>query len=254
MISYGNRLADLLIRDMTPKRDGRRLTLTATPGGGITTQAVLVALILPAIQSARFAARRTSSMNHMKQLGLAMHNYYDAYRQLPVNERGRDEDGKPYLSWRVHLLPFVEEIELYEQFHLDEPWDSEHNIKLLDKMPAVFEHPNTPVPPGFTVYQVPMGDEFMFKRNAVTRFRDVIDGLSNTIMIFESNPDSAVEWTRPDDVEIDMDNPLAVMGNQGGAFNATYGDGSVRGIPITIDKEDFKALLTPAGAEITPEF
>ena len=251
---YANRIADAMIEQLTPKRTGRRLSLSASMSGGIATPAVLTALLLPAVQSARFAARRTSSMNDMKQIGLAMHNYHDVFRSLPVNAQHRDADGKPFLSWRVHILPFIEQQALYEKFKLDEPWDSDHNIKLLEQMPDMYKHKNVPLPPGFTIYQAATGDELMFKPDAVTGFRDILDGLSNTIMVFESNADNAVEWTKPADVEIDLDNPLAVMADYGQAFNALYGDGSVRGIPRTIDAADLKALLTRAGGERAPNF
>lgn len=252
--AYGDRVAELLIEKLTPKRKGRRLTLTTTPGGGMASNGVLVALLLPAVQSARGAARRVSSMNQLKQMGLAMHNYHDAYRELPVNQHSRDAEGKPLLSWRVHILPFVEEQALYEQFHMDEPWDSDHNLKLLERMPKIYEHPNVRLAPGMTIYQAPIGEELIFKPTEATRFRDITDGMSNTIMVFESNAESAVEWTRPRDVEIDLDNPLDVMGDQGPAFNALLGDGSVRQIQTTIDVETLRALLTSAGGERVNDF
>ncbi len=252
--AYSERVAGLIIERLTPERTGRRLTLTASPGGGLATQGVLAAMLLPAIQQARFAARRVSSMNNLKMIGLAMHNHHAAYRQLPVTEQGRDENGKPMLSWRVHLLPFLEESELYEQFNLDEPWDSEHNIKLLDQMPDIFKHSNVETAPGMTVYQAPIGEEFIFRPSAVTRFRDVLDGLSNTIMVFESSAENAVEWTRPDDVEIDLDNPLDAMGKQGQTFTVLLGDGSVRAIPLTIDQDTLRSLLTRAGKEVVADF
>ncbi len=252
--AYANRMADLILERLTPQRTGRRLSLSASTSGGVAMPAVMVAMLLPAVQSARFAARRASSMNNLKQIGLAMHNYHDAYRSLPVIGQHRDEDGKPLLSWRVHVLPFIEELALYEQFKLDEPWDSEHNIKLLEKMPAVYEHKNVALAAGMTIYQAAMGDELMFKRNAPTGFRDILDGTSATIMVFESNAENAVQWTKPDDVEIDLDDPLAVMGDHGQAFNVLFGDGSVRAIPRTIAPEDLKALLTRAGGETISDF
>lgn len=252
--AYSQRLSGLMIERLTPERSGRRLTLKASPGGGLATQGVLVALLLPAVQSARFAARRASSMNNLKMIGLSLHNYHSAYKQLPVAQQGLDENGKPYLSWRVHVLPFVEEFELYQQFKLDEPWDSDHNIKLLEQMPQVFRHPNVDVGPGMTVYQAPMGEGLMFSSEGPSKFRDIRDGLSNTIMVYESNAEDAVEWTRPDDVEIDMDNPLDFMGQVGTTFSVLMGDGSVRAIANTMNEDTLRALLTKDGGEIVNDF
>ena len=251
--AYFDRMADQTIERLTPTRVGKRLSLSASPGGGIATQAVLVAMLMPAVQSARFAARRASSVNNMKQIGLAMHNHHDAFRALP-DAAIRDEDGKPLLSWRVKILPFIEEQGLYEQFHLDEPWDSPHNIKLLEQMPAIYQHPNIELAPGKTVFQAPVGDDLMFKTDAATRFRDVTDGLSNTVMVFEADASKAVEWTKPEDTEIDLEDPVAAMSDLGATFSVLLGDGAVRAIPRTIDAETLKKLLTRSGGEVVPNF
>ena len=94
-------------------------------------------------------------MNNLKQIALALLNYEAAHKTLPAQAK-YDADGKPLLSWRVGILPYIEEQQLYQQFHLDEPWDSPNNIKLLDQMPAVFKHPKMNKP-GTTVYQGVVG-------------------------------------------------------------------------------------------------
>ena len=94
---------------------------------------VAVALALPA----RMAARQNIAINNLHQLGIAMHVHHDAFKAFPARAIC-DKQEKPLLSWRVKLLPFLEQNALYQQFHLDEPWDSEHNLKLVDRMPAYF--------------------------------------------------------------------------------------------------------------------
>ena len=84
----------------------------------------------------------------MKMQVLGMLNYESGYQHLPMQ-------NKNGLSWRVHILPFVEENQLYERFHLDEPWDSPHNIQLLSEMPSIYVCPSVDLQPGYTVYQVP---------------------------------------------------------------------------------------------------
>ncbi len=79
-------------------------------------------------------------MNNLKYIGLAMHNYLDANSHFPP-AASVDKAGKPLLSWRVMILPYIDQDQLYKQFHLDEPWDSEHNKKLIDKMPQIYASP-----------------------------------------------------------------------------------------------------------------
>ncbi len=243
MIRVSTKLTDML----RPSRQGSRLTIHTD--GQVGTMGVLAGLMLPAIQSARSAAQRMSSSNNLKQIGLAFHNHHDAFRQLP-EPAIRDAAGKPLLSWRVKILPFIEENALYEQFHLDEPWDSEHNLTLIQQMPAIYEHPALPLAPGTTVYQVPAGEGLMFNQNGPTRFRDVLDGTSNTIMAFEANAEAAVQWTKPADTPIDMNDPLSAVNElPTGGFQALFGDGSVRVIQ-TFDIDTLRALFTRAGGEV----
>lgn len=252
--AYANRLAVYIADLLTPVAGDDRLTIKIESGASVGTTGVLVGLLLPAVQSARTAARRMSSSNNLKQIGLAMHNYHSAYKQLP-GPALTDDTGRPLLSWRVMILPFIEQQELYEQFHLDEPWDSEHNIQLLDMMPAVYSHPGAAVRPSETIYQANVGEGQLFVPGETNKFRDILDGLSNTIMAFEASEDESVPWTKPADVEIDMQDPMAAMGTfTPGGFNVLMGDGAVRFITHQVDTGLFKALLTRASRETVGEF
>ncbi len=246
---YAIRMSNMIVEMLTPTRDGRRLTLSGSATQGVATQGVLVALLLPAVQSARQAARRMSSSNNLKMIALAMHNYHDTYQHFPTDIHS--SDGKPLLSWRVAILPFIEEAPLYEQFHLDEPWDSPHNLALAQEMPLVYLNPGVATAPGMTVYQRPAGENFIMNGAAEIGFRDITDGTSNTIMGVEALGDAAVPWTKPSDLEIDPDNPMAnLVDTSRQGFNAMFGDGSVRFITNSIDPEVFKAMLTRNGGEI----
>ncbi len=246
---YAERLSNKIVALLTPTRDGRKLSLSGSATSGLATQGVLVGLLLPAVQAARQAARRTSSSNNLKMIGLAMHNHHDTHRAFPGDIKR--EDGTPLLSWRVAILPFLEQNALYEAFHLDEPWDSPHNIQLVDKMPQVYVHPGIPAPPGFTVYQRPSGEDYIHRPSDAVSFRDITDGTSNTIMAVETVGEEAIQWTKPADVAFDSDDPLGpvVDGSRPG-FNALFGDGSVRFFSNAIDPNVFMALLTRNGAEI----
>ena len=249
-MSYADRIADRIAALAKPDRKGKRLLYTASPGEGIMSQAVLLGMLAPAVSGVRRARPRRNVVrmgvgNQMKQLGLAMHNYHSAYRKLP-DAVNRDEAGKPLLSWRVHVLPFIEEQALYQEFHLDEPWDSEHNIKLLPKMPELFKHPSINTAAGKTVFQVPVGKQVMFSKDQKRSFRDITDGLSNTIMIVQSNAESAVEWSKPSDTEFDLDRPAESLGFVDGRTGVIMGDGAWVQHDQAVDAKQWQSMLTRA--------
>ncbi|WP_153556026.1 DUF1559 family PulG-like putative transporter [Roseimaritima sediminicola] len=239
-LKYYARISQQFSDALRPQRTGNRVTLRA--GGKMASSGVLIGVLLPAVQAARTAARRVVVANDLKNLALAMHNHHDAYARLPSPITA--EDGTPLLSWRVKILPFIEQHALYEQFHLDEPWDSEHNLALLEQMPDIYAHPRLNLPAGQTVYQVPVGERTMFPAGEPLHFRDITDGLSNTLMIVEASEAAAVPWTKPADVQIDMENPAANLSQRrADGFQAARGDGAVLTIPRE-DKEKLKALFT----------
>ncbi len=225
-------------------------TRQSVPGGSaVLTSPMAVALLLPAVQSARSAARRTASANNLKMIGLAMHMYHDVYKHFPA-AYSTDQAGKPLLSWRVHLLPFVEEQALYEQFHLDEPWDSEHNKHLIARMPAVYRSPASRAEPGRTNYLGVRGQEMILAGAKGTGIAQVLDGTSNTIMVVEASDAAAVVWTRPDDFEPTKEQPTkGLLGLYPGGFNAAFCDGSVQFLPASIDPKTLWKLFTRAGGE-----
>ena len=254
MNAYVRRIADSLFDAARPKRDGKRLMMTyETPAGtqmaSISTMGVMVGLMLPAVQSAREAARRQVSMNNIRQIALAMHNYESAFKRFPPRAN-RSPDGKPLLSWRVALLPYLEQNELYNRFHLDEPWDSPHNIELLELMPQLYRNPSADTPPGWTSYLAPSGPGGIFEGAEGTRFSQITDGTSNTLLVLEVNPEAGTWWTAPDDLEFDLDNPMEGLGSaHPGGFLAAMADGSVRFLSLSIDPRVLRALLTMAGGE-----
>ncbi|HUG66194.1 MAG TPA: DUF1559 domain-containing protein [Pirellulaceae bacterium] len=236
--------------------DGVEFTSYQTlPGGNVGASApVMVALLLPAVQAAREAARRMQGSNNLKQIGLALHNYHDTYRAFPAGYSA-DADGNPLLSWRVHILPFVEQGALYEQFHLDEPWDSAHNKTLIAQMPPTYRCPNSVIEPGMTNYLGIAGSDGVFVRPQAgerlgVSFRNITDGTSNTIMTVEVPDESAVIWTKPADFSPNVEDPTkGLTGLRPGGFQVGFADGSVRFIAEMIDVGTLRALFTKAGGE-----
>src|SRR5260221_5035866 len=147
-------------------------------------------------------------MTNLKEISLAMMTHVDAKKTYPPAFIV-DKDKKPLLSWRVAILPFLNQQELYKQFHLDEPWDSENNKKLIEKMPDVFKAPGSKAAKEFkTVYLTPRGSETVFPGDKGVHIKDITDGTSKTIMVVEANDDNAVVWTKPDDFDVGKPDPI----------------------------------------------
>jgi prepilin-type processing-associated H-X9-DG protein len=208
---------------------------------------------LPAVRSAREAARRAQCTNNLKQIGLALHNYHEANGSLPPAAI-IGKNGRPLLSWRVAILPYLESSPLYSKFHLDEPWDSPHNLSLLDPMPLVYACPSDLTrKPGMTGYEAVIGPATAFTADfKPLRFQDFTDGLESTVLVGESR--RSVAWTKPEDLALDMSLPLTALGSQHGyhnnGFNVLFADGSVRFLKNTITPSVLGALLTRNGNDV----
>jgi hypothetical protein len=232
------------------KRKGAELTANVTlpkemvvAATGITTLGV--GLLLPAVQKVRMAAARVSSTNNMKQIVLACHNYADTYGHFPHDIT--DKDGKPLLSWRVAILPYLEQGNLYNQFKLDEPWDSENNKKWSAAAVKVYMSPNAnPItPPGMTQYKGFAGPGAMFEPGKKIRFADITDGTSNTILFVEAG--DPIPWAKPGDIPFDPKKPLPKLALPGvdEIVNAALCDGSIRAIMIkAITEKTLKNAIT----------
>lgn len=242
---------DKLATLLTPKVQGDRLTLTLDEKNrGIAS---LISLLKPSIAEARAAARRAVSINNLKQIALAMHNYHDVNKHFPA-VASYSKDGKPLLSWRVHILPFLEQKQLYKQFHLDEPWDSEHNRKLIEQMPGVYRCPASKLrEKGRSSYAVVVGEGTVFPGREGIPIKEIKDGTSSTILAVEVDDEHAVIWTKPDDLPFDPNNPAKGLGGhfQRG-FNAAFCDGSVHFLLKGTDPKVLRALFTRAGGEVIP--
>jgi hypothetical protein len=197
---------------------------------------------------------RNQSATNLKMIALALHNYHDAMGALPAVAAFRDKAGKPLLSWRVALLPYLEEEKLYREFKLDEPWDSKHNKKLLARIPKVFAPPIVGKPPkaGTTYYQFFTGPNTPFNAKAIQGPRipaSFPDGTSNTILVAEAG--EAVPWTKPIDLVCTAKKPVPKLGGlfpEG--FHIALADGSTRFIGRRVAQKDLRLLIDPADGQV----
>jgi Protein of unknown function (DUF1559) len=215
----------------------------------------LSALVGVPARGSRENARKSQCINNLKMLALAMHNYHSEHNTFPP-AFSRDKQGKPLLSWRVAVLPYLDAKPLYDQFHLDEPWDSPHNKALISKMPRSYACPTSSpalAASGKTTYLTPRGKATMFPGGEGVKIQDVTDGTSMTLMVLDVPDDRAVIWTKPDDWETgDAPSKDVLSGKHPTGNPAAFGDGSVRSFSNAKKFTDatFRALLTRNGGEV----
>jgi hypothetical protein len=180
-----------------------------------------------------------------------MHNYNSTHGKLPPAVV-YGKDGEPLYSWRVLLLPFIEQDALYQELHLDEPWDSPHNLTLLPRMPATYappRHKAGKVPPHHTVCHVFVGPGAAFEgREGLRLPDDFSDGTSNTILVIEAGP--PVPWTKPEDLVYTPDGPLPELPSLfRDGFRVGLADGLTRWFPNRTSEAALRAAITRNGGE-----
>jgi hypothetical protein len=202
------------------------------------SRSVLGQRLGPAIsaKSKDYLTLRERSAANLKQIGLAMHNYVDDHGHFPP-AAFTDSAGKPLLSWRVAILPYLAHCDLYERFRPDEPWDGPTNRKLLNEMPEVYAPVGRGPKPRFdTFYRGFVGDGAFFEGVHGIKIADITDGTVNTLMVVEAG--EPVDWTKPDELHIEGGGSLPRLGGQfEEGFHALSCDGFVRFLPKEIDAD-----------------
>ncbi len=249
------------------------------PGGdggaaSIAIPAVLVALLLPAVQQAREAARRSQSKNNMKQIGLAMHNYADTFNHFPTGTVENDDlDVEERLSWMVSILPFMDQAPLYNQIDMKEGHESATNAPLLSIAIPTYLNPALSPEPGATHYvgiggiteegptaELPSKIAGVFGYNRKTRFADIHDGTSNTVMVAESTGftgpwgQGGASTIRPFTQQPYINGPDGIGGPYRGGCHMLLSDGSVRFVSENIDGRTLESLSTIQGGEAFGDF
>jgi hypothetical protein len=229
--------------------------------------------VFTAVESARTAA----SLLNLLMLALGMHNHHDVLGFLPSHasyvrdDKAAERKGKPLLSWRVHLLPYIEHGVLWQKFKYDEPWDSPRNKSLISQMPSVYASPGRDLGEGKTSYLLPISSDKRFatvfppgltdgniggsvanipKYTKGLSLSSITDGTSSTLMIVEVPPEKAVIWTKPDDWEVDLNDPKkGLFGARTGFLLAATADAKVHRIPQTVAADTLRRAFGRSDGE-----
>lgn len=195
-----------------------------------------------AVQAVRGAVARAAGMNELKQVGLAMISYADANNGLPPAAI-TDASGRRLLSWRVAILPFLENANLHRQFHLNEPWDSPHNRQFIRQMPKQFGGDSN----GMTALRAFVGPGMGLEWTNRVALSGFADGTSNTALVADAS--NGVEWTKPDELDFGGSAPIVLGQPNQTTVTVLFADGSVKRVPKSLSPADWKALATRSGGE-----
>lgn len=209
--------------------------------------AALVVLLLPARRSARGAARRVQCMHNLKQIGLAIHNYVDAYQSLPPTYTV-DASGQRLHSWRTLILPYMDQQSLYETIDLSKPWNDSANASALETAIPAFQCPSIEIPANHTTYLGIVGEKNFFHPDRTRQLTEITDGTSKTAMLIEVAAEHSIPWMSPHDTDGDY---LLNLGEEialphVGGVHVILADGAVRYISYEMSVENHRALVTIA--------
>lgn len=226
------------------------------PIGGVVIGALAFrAAVVPAIQQAKGAALQAHSVNNLKQIGLALQNYHDAHGSFPPAVV-TDANGAPLYSWRVLILPYLEQGAVYEAFDKNASWDSPQNSVISDTMIPTYTHPQDGSV--MTSYFMPTGAGLIAEPGMTIKFADVTDGTSNTILVVDAGYPIG-PWAAP--MDFDLSPGAYTIGEGGtiqprnGKIDVLFADGSTR----TYDVDDFplmqlQSMFTRAGGEVVNRY
>lgn len=216
----------------------------------------LIAFLLPATRNVRPAARRTHCKNNLKQIGVALHNYHDAWGAFPPAYTV-DADGKPLHSWRTLILPYIDQQPLYNRIDLSKPWNDPVNADIFQKthLPC-YQCPSHTESMDKTTYVAVVTLNSILRPRSSCKIRDVTDGTSNTILVMEVDAAHAVLWMTPQDADESWLHSLGATkkhSHTGGA-HALLADGTVKFVSQNINLPTLQGLITVDSGEEIGEY
>ena len=238
--------AEKALESARAKSDGKQASL------GVRLPVSGLAVFTTMFGIRKQSAGRGQQENNLKQLGLGLHNYHETHRKFPAaNWKGPDGKAKHAHSWRVAILPFIDQKTLYDEYQLDEPWDSDANQAVMAKMPEVFRSPDDAEAKErhWTNVFALVGDGAAWEQDEGVAIKDFTDGLSNTVLLVEAQ--RKIPWNKPDDIGYEKQGDLPKLGGLSpGGRNVLMGDGSVRFVSDQLDEKVWRAMITRAGGEV----
>lgn len=198
------------------------------------------------------APKRMICTNNLKQIGLALHEYHEHHGTFPPTFIA-DSDGQPAHSWRVLILPFLDQQALYEKYRFDEPWNGPNNSQLAELMPSVYRCPSSSTSESnghYTNYLAIIAPDSVMSGPIPVEMNAITDSQSSTILVTESE-NRTVHWMSPVDLSINdaFDDLQAGLGIHNKGTYALLADRSVRFIPQQTTQDEFTGLVTRSGGE-----
>jgi hypothetical protein len=235
--------AEKLLNSATVKLTGSTVSLNISSSEQLP--GMIVETIEPAIKMARKQAAAMLGINNLRQVGLAMHNYLSTHNAFPPAVL-LGPDGKTPHSWRVAILPYIEQDALYKMYNLNEPWDSENNKKVLAQMPSVYRAGNAPAGSTNASVFVLTGEGGIFTATPSAtatgaKINSITDGTSNTILAVEAERD--IPWTKPEDIPVTQGQVPQLGMKDAPSFNAVFADGAAYKLDSKLKAELFYALF-----------
>lgn len=209
---------------------------------------LLIALLLPAVRTAREPARRSQCANNLKQIGLALRNYESVYHSLPPAYTV-DADGKPLHSWRTLILPYLEQQALYKKIDLSKPWNHPANKEAYETNISAYRCPSVNCPPGHTNYLAVVAPHGCFRATEPRKLSEITDAPDLTLMVMEVDSEHCVPWMSPQDVSdewIVNIEAVKTLPHPGGA-QAVCVSGAVRFLQSSTKAAALRALISIDG-------
>ena len=241
------KLARQMLNDVEIESDDQSVLLATAIK---STPVKVVNILAPAFKDINEAAMRTESMNNLRLLQLAILNYESVHLEMPPAVL-TSEHGTKY-SWRVAILPYLDQNEIYKRYRFDEDWNSEHNLKVAKEIPSMFQHPKAKLEKSpYCSYFLITGKGTAYEAGQPVKLGGIVDGTSNTISTVEAKQE--VTWTQPKDIVFKNDElDVQPGGFSSGGFNASLFDGSVRFFSDNIEKKTMSMLYQCADGQAVP--
>ena len=208
--------------------------------------AVISSGILETLEMVRLTNERFSSQYKLRELSGAIEKFNQDKKQFPLREI-LGEDGESLLSWRVRILPYLGYETLYNKFHLNERWDSPHNIQLLAEMPSILRNSPEGMKTGHTTFVAPYGGSTTDRQTiwdiVPGDLREIPEEQTESILLVEVNQEAAVPWTSPEDFNIESFDLRTFLRSPPAGNGVVFVDGQTEYLSNAIGLEDLRELL-----------